>query len=200
VPVAIAVSPVAVTLPAACWNATSVYGQSYQCTVNLSSAAGTPAGAITYSADGAAAVSLALNNGNAQFTLSTPAAGSHTLTIAYAQQGNYAAATPATESFTVSPAPVVVSLTPSSWYTSASGGISFRAAASSWSAGAPKNNGSVSFYDGTTLLATVPVDGNGTASWSTTALTPGTHTITATYAGGANYASGSATANITLTR
>jgi len=200
VPIAATVSPVAVNLSAACWNATAVYGQSYQCTVNLSSAAGAPAGAITYSTDGSAAVSLALSNGNAQFTLPTPTAGNHTLTIAYAQQGNYAAATPAVESFTVAPAPVVVSLTPSSWYTSASSGIGFRATVTSWSAGAPKNNGAISFYDGTTLLAMVAVDDNGTASWSTTALTPGTHAITATYAGGANYASGSTTATITLTQ
>jgi hypothetical protein len=56
----------------------------------------------------------------------------------------------------------------------------------------------VSFYDGATLLATVPVNASGQASYTTTTLPAGKQTITATYAGGTNYASGSASATITL--
>jgi hypothetical protein len=198
-PAQVTVSPVSVRLAPACWNASFAYGQNYQCTVNLSSNGGTPTGAITYSLDGISAASLALSAGNTQFTLSTPAVGSHSVAIGYAQQGNYAAATTATENFTVTAAPVVVALTPSSWHTKASSGVTLQAEVSSWSAGAPNSNGTISFYDGSTLLASVPVDAGGKATFSSTDLSVGSHIITATYAGGTNYATGTASVTITLT-
>jgi len=55
--------------------------------------------------------------------------------------------------------------------------------------------GNISFADGSTLLATVALAG-GTASYTTAALSLGTHTITATYAGDADTAP--ATNSITL--
>jgi hypothetical protein len=58
--------------------------------------------------------------------------------------------------------------------------------------------GSVSFYDGSALLATVAVDSNGQAGYSTAGLTAGTHAVTASYAGATNYGTGSSTATITL--
>ncbi|MEA3076806.1 MAG: hypothetical protein QOF60_1714, partial [Actinomycetota bacterium] len=51
----------------------------------------------------------------------------------------------------------------------------------------PVDNGSVDFYDddaGTTLLASVAVEVNGKASFTTGALDARTHVITATYGGG----------------
>ena len=45
----------------------------------------------------------------------------------------------------------------------------------------------MSFSDGTTLLATVPLDGSGTATLTTSALAPGSHPITATYNGDADF-------------
>jgi hypothetical protein len=41
--------------------------------------------------------------------------GNHTVLVQYTQQTNYAAATPRSETFTVTPALVTLSLTPSSW-------------------------------------------------------------------------------------
>jgi hypothetical protein len=61
-------------------------------------------------------------------------------------------------------------------------------------------NGAISFYDGATLLATIPVNANGQASAASASLSAGTHTINATYAGGTNYASGSASVTITVTQ
>jgi hypothetical protein len=52
------------------------------------------------------------------------------------------------------------------------------------SAGAP--DGTVSFYDGNTLLASVALR-SGNAVYSSSALSIGTHSMTATYAGGSNY-------------
>jgi sugar lactone lactonase YvrE len=198
VPVTVTVSPVPVTLSAACWNASFAYGANYQCTVNLSSNAGAAQGSITYSLDGGSKVAVPLSNGNAQFTLTTPSVGTHTVIISFAQQTNYAAAPSQTETFTATPAPVIVSLTPSSWYTTVGTSLTFQAAVSSWSAGAPNATGAVSFYDGTKLLSTKPVNTSGQASYTIATLTAGTHTITATYSGGTNYASGSSSVIITL--
>ncbi len=97
------VAPVPVKMSVSCWNASFAYGANYQCTVNVSSNAGSAQGAITYSFDGGAAVSVPLSGGNAQFTITQPAVGKHQVVVAYPQQTNYAAATPQTRSFTVKP-------------------------------------------------------------------------------------------------
>ncbi len=47
--------------------------------------------------------------------------------------------------------------------------------------------GTLSFSDGATWLATVPLDGSGTATFSTTALSVGSRSITATYSGDAEF-------------
>jgi predicted extracellular nuclease len=197
-PSAIVVDPVAVNLSAACWNSTFSYGANYQCTVSASSNAGSALGVINYQYDSGATVALPINNGSAQFTIALPQAGSHTISIAHPQQGNYAAATAPQQNFTVTLAPVNVALTPSTWYTHTGTSISFLASVASWSAGSPKATGAVSFSDGTTPLATVPVDGSGSASFATAGLSVGTHTVTAVYANGANYAAGSQSVNITI--
>jgi hypothetical protein len=193
----VTVNPVPVNMSASCWNSSFAYGANYQCTVNLSSNAGAVQGGITYTLDGGAPVSLVLSNGNAQFIIAKPSTGNHQVTLAYAQQTNYAAATPQTKSFTVTPAAVNVALTPSTYYTSVGTTISFTAAVTSWSAGAPAT-GAVSFYDGDTLLSTVPVGADGKAVYSTASLSSGMHTISATFAGAADYASASSSATIQL--
>ena len=76
--------------------------------------------------------------------------------------------------------------------------LHFQAAVTSRSDGPPDDNGSVSFYKGSTLLATVPVNASGQASYTTSSLPNGSDTITATYAGGTNYASGSSSVTITI--
>ncbi len=199
-PVTLTVDPVPVNMSVACWNASFAYGADYQCTLNLSSNAGAVKGAVTYRFDQEAAVSLPLQNGNVQFRIAKPVVGSHSVTIDYAQQTNYAAAAPKTPTFTVTPAPVVVSLTPSSWYVREGGALTLNAAIASWSAGAPNRTGSVSFYDGGVLLATVPVDASGRASHSPSALAAGGHALKAVYADGVNYATGESAVTVTVAR
>jgi hypothetical protein len=198
-PTILTVSPVPVKMSVSCWNASFAYGANYQCTVNVSSNAGAAQGSITYSLDGGAQVPVPLSSGNAQFTIQKPNVGSHNVSIAYAQQTNYAASSAQTESFTVTPAPVNVSLTPSEWNAGVGTNITFQTSVTSWSAGPPNATGTVSFYDGSTLLATVPVNSSGQASYATSSLTAGSQKITATYSGGTNYATGSTTVSITIT-
>jgi CSLREA domain-containing protein len=60
-------------------------------------------------------------------------------------------------------------------------------------------NGTVSFYDGSTLLGTVNLSA-GTATYSIDSLAPGvTHTLTATYNGNAEFATSSNTSTATVT-
>jgi hypothetical protein len=47
--------------------------------------------------------------------------------------------------------------------------------------------GAVSFLEGDTILATVQLSAEGTATFSTSTLAPGTHTIVASYSGDANF-------------
>lgn len=58
--------------------------------------------------------------------------------------------------------------------------------------------GSVSFFDGTALLGTIPV-ASGVAVYSTTSLGDGVHTITATYSGDTNYLSSTSSTSATIT-
>jgi hypothetical protein len=121
--------------------------------------------------------------------------------INYAAQTNYAAAKPVNESFTVTNAPVILQLTPSSWYLTGES-LTLSAAIQSWSAGPPNQIGTVAFYDGSRLIATVPVSASGTAATTVavSTLSKGSHTIRASYSGGTNYSAGSSSVTITVAR
>jgi polygalacturonase/sugar lactone lactonase YvrE len=198
-PTVLTVSPVPVNMNVSCFESSFPYGGNYQCIVIVSSKAGPARGTITYSFDGGSPVAAALNAGIALFTITKPAAGNHSVVIGFAQQTNYAAAASQTENFTVTPAPVTVSLTPSARHAIAGTPVTFQVAVTSFSAGPPDDNGSVSFLNGSTLLATLPVNASGQASYTTSSLPVGNDTIRATFAGGTNYASGSASVTITIT-
>jgi hypothetical protein len=198
--VTVTVAPVPVKMGVSCLNTLFAYGADYECTVNLSSGGGSPLGSIGYSFDGGSPEAVPLEYGNAQFSIAKPSVGTHTVTVSYAQQGNYAVAASQSKTSTVTAAPVEVLLAPSVWYATAGTSITFQAVVASWSAGPPSSTGDVSFYDGSTLLAAVPVDASGRASYTTAGLSSGIHTITATYGGGTNYGTGSSHVSITIVK
>lgn len=189
-----------VNMSVSCWNASFPYGANYQCTVSVSSNGGTPPGSIVYIFDSGSPVFIALNQGNAQFTIPTPQVGSYQVVVAYQQQQNYGPAPEQTESFAVTPAPVNVQLTPSSYYAKVGTSLTFQAAVTAWSTTSPNATGTVAFFDGNTMLMIVPVDSTGKASYKTSSLAAGTHKIMAAYANGTNYGAESATATITLAK
>jgi hypothetical protein len=193
-PVVLNVQPVPVTLSASCWNTPYPYGADFHCGVYASSNAGAPLGVITYTYDNHAPVTLSLDSGTVNFVIPKPPVGGHSLVISYAAQTNYAAAGPITEGFTVTPAPVIVQFTPSSWYAT-KGNLTLTAAVQSSSAGAPNATGSVTFsYGGTPLsVSPITVSASGSASLTipVTSLPDGNDVLTATYSGGTNYATGS---------
>ena len=92
---------------------------------------------------------LPLSNGVANFVVPMPPAGNHTVVMGYAAQTNYAAAKSSTVHFTVTKAPVILQLTPSTWYATG-GNVTLSVAIQSWSAGPPNALGTVSFYNGST--------------------------------------------------
>jgi sugar lactone lactonase YvrE len=196
----ILVNPIAVTMSPSCWNSSFAYGANYTCSVSLSSNAGSPTGSISYSVDGGGVQTATLGGGTAQFVVTQPAAGSHSVAISYPGAGNYAAAATQTESFTVTSAPVNVALTPSNWSPVAQASFVLTATVTASGAGTPTPSGTVAFYDGATLLQSLPLAGNGVAILTlANGLSGGSHTIWAYFTGSsANYAANSTSITLTV--
>ena len=74
--------------------------------------------------------------------------------------------------------------------------LTLTATVASATSGTP--TGTVSFYDGSTLLDTATLTA-GVAAYSTTALLSGTHTITAVYSGDTNFTASSTSSALTIT-
>ena len=138
--------------------------------------------------DGATAISgaVTLVNGSASLTTSSLAAGTHSITAQYSGNRAFNAATSAAflETINSPKANPAVSLAlaagtnPSTYGTA----LTFTATIAPTSA-----TGTVTFFDGATAIsAAVPVSG-GSASFITSALSAGAHSITAQYSGDANF-------------
>lgn len=199
-PVTITVNPATVFMAPLCGPSSVAYGNNYACAVGLAYEIGLVKGTLNYSLDGGAPVTVPVTFGLALFNITRPALGAHHLVLSFPAQTNYTAAGPQTETFTVTVAPVTVTLTPSTRSTTLGKTVTITASVNSASAGAPNASGVVSFYLGATLLQTLPVNGSGVAVYSTTALPVGSDVITATYSGGTNYGTGSASVTITVAK
>lgn len=171
------------------------YGRDFSCDANPDS--GPNSGYMTYTYDGGAPVVVQMNAAqHALFTIPKPAVGTHTVIITYPAQGNYGAFQLPIQTVVVSAAPVNVSLVPSSFYVKVGTPFSFTATLTSWSTSNPSSVGTVSFYDGSKLLGTSPVNAAGAASLAGIKLAVGYHSITATYSGTNQYATGSQTIQV----
>jgi 6-phosphogluconolactonase (cycloisomerase 2 family)/sugar lactone lactonase YvrE len=186
-PVTITVLPAPVTFTASCWGGTP-WTVAYQCTVSVSASTTTqPGGNITYSLDGASPTSVALSGGTAAFTVPTiPAAGSHTLTLNYAAQGNFAAGATITKTFTTAQGQTQLLVTPSNYNPAAGSSVTLSGTATTPSSGIP--TGSVTFYDGTAVIGTSAINAStGAVSYTVVGITKGSHSYSAKYAGSTNY-------------
>ena len=187
--VVVTVSPAIADLSANCGGNSFSYGGNYSCYVNVGSSAGSATGSISYIFDGGSPVVLALTNGSVSFTLTKPNAGPHTVTISYAAQGNFSAAGPSSQSFTVAAALTQVSLTPSNYYPQAGASFTLSATVSSYSAGTP-GGGTVTFFDNGVVIGSGQLNAQGQASLSFT-IASGYHSYTAAFGGLApNFAAG----------
>jgi sugar lactone lactonase YvrE len=150
----------------------------------------TATGAVQF-LDGTAVLgTAALANGSASLSTSALAQGAHSITAIYSGDANDTSSTSAALSQTVKVAPgMTAGVSPSPAMVGQTVVIT-----ANINAGA---TGTVTFTDGSTVLATVPV-ASGAASYSTTSLTQGLHTLGASYSGDATYMSGSATVSETV--
>jgi beta-glucanase (GH16 family) len=126
---------------------------------------------------------VAVSNGSATFNISSLTAGAHSITAVYSGDGNFAGSTGSLPIQTVNPGGSNTSLISSVDPSSAGQPVTFTATVAPVEA-----TGSVTFQDGSGSIGTGTL-GGGIATFSTSALTPGPHSITASYGGDGNYAS-----------
>lgn len=119
----------------------------------------------------------------------TLALGDHTITTTYSGDGNYAPSTSDPMIATITPILTAVTLTASATDITRGTSVSFTAQVTAQTAGTPLSAGTITFFDGTTALRTVTVDGTGTAAFTTSSLSVGTRPITAMYSAQGNYGS-----------
>ena len=171
------------------------YGQTLLFVVSVAPAAGTgvPTGTVTV-LDGTTPIgSATLAGGTAAVVTTTLDAGCHTLTAAYAGDGNFSASTSGAVVERIDPAPTSTTLTVSPTSASAGQRVTLTASVTS-PAGVP--DGTVTFADGGSTLGTATLSG-GTAELVTCFARHGTQTLTAGYAGSADFTA-STSAPVTL--
>ena len=142
---------------------------------------------VTFTATGPATVS-----GN---TLTITGAGTVSVTASQSGDGNYSAAAPVSHPIVVNKGTPTIALVSSA--SSVTAGTSLTFTATLAGAGA-KPTGSVTFFNGATSLGSGTINASGVATYSTKTLPTGKATITAKYAGDANYLTATSSA-VTLT-
>jgi hypothetical protein len=156
-----------------------------------------PTGSVTFF-DGPTSLGSGPLNGSDQatFTTSSLAAGTHTITAVYSSDVNYAASTSAAISQVVN-GPIATATTTtltSSVNPSTSGqSITFTATVAGATSNTPEPTGSVTFLDGSTTLASETLNASAQATYTTSSLSDGSHSITAVYSSDANYAASTST-------
>jgi hypothetical protein len=158
---------------------------------------GTPSGTVTFK-DGNTTVATAMvdSNGNATFTTSSLTVGNHAITAGYSGDANFNASASGALTQTVNPALTMTTLMSSLNPSSFTQTVTFTATVTTAVAGTP--TGTVTFKDGAAILGTGTLNGNAQATFTTSALAGGTHSMTAVYGGDPNYA-GSSSAGLAQT-
>ena len=170
----------------------SSFGQTITLTATVNAVAAT--GMVTFK-DGATALgTTSVVSGTATFSTLALAGGTHLLTAVYSGDSTYASSTSAGVSQTVNPLATTTVLTSSQNPSAAGQPVTLTATVTPSSA-----TGTVNFFDGSTTVGSATLV-SGVASFTTSSLTAGQHSLTATYAGGASYqTSSSSTVTQTVT-
>jgi hypothetical protein len=144
--------------------------------ITLSATGGASGLPVTFTATGRATLTNS--------TLTITGAGSVVVTANQAGNSNYAAATAVQQTIKVGKAAAAATLTPSATTIAPNTSITFTARLTGPGVTAP--SGSVTFLDGTTSLGAGTL-ASGVATYSTTRLTTGKHSVTVKFAGDNNY-------------
>ncbi|HET6930495.1 MAG TPA: Ig-like domain repeat protein [Candidatus Acidoferrum sp.] len=174
----------------------SVLGQSVTFTATVSAVApgvGTPSGTVTFLDNGSPVGSGSLNgSGVATFSTSALSLGNHPITTSYGGDSNFNGSTgtlTGTNQVVNKANPSVAvtsSLNPSVFGQS----VTFTATLTAAAPGTGTPTGMVTFLDGGSSIGTGTLSA-GVATFTTSALAVGNHTITANYGGDANFNTGS---------
>jgi hypothetical protein len=208
--VSVTVNPATVAtttgLTASSTNVFSGTGITFTATVTPASGSTTPSGTVTF-LDGSTTLGTGMLNasGVATYSTSSLAVGNHSITASYGGATGtsliFTASTSTALPVTINTLVVVTSTAIAASSTNAVSGtsITFTATVSPLG-GATKPTGTVTFYDGATILGTGTLS-NGIATYVTSAFAVGTHSITASYPGatGAFSASTSGALSVTIT-
>ncbi len=126
-------------------------------------------------------------NGHATFTTSALTADKHFITASYSGDANFSPGNSSLIQF-VHASGSTTSLTASPNPSTPGQSVAFTATVAATPPGTGTPTGQVTFQDGNTVLAQLPLNSSGIASFSTTSLALGSHTITAVYASDTNFA------------
>lgn len=162
----------------------ATYGQAISLSATVTSSSGSPTGSVTFSDGGTTLGTAALSGNTAALSVSNLQAATHSITAAYSGDSTHSSSASAPLSQVVGPAGGSTAVASSANPSTASQSVTFTASITT-SAGNP--TGTVSFYDGSTVLNSALVS-SGKASVSTASLASGTHSIKAVYSGDANHA------------
>jgi sugar lactone lactonase YvrE len=169
-------------------------------TATLTGGGAAPTGNITFTYDSTSLGSSALISGGATSVAILATAilpsGNHTITASFAGDSrNFGSSYSFLQ--TVNLAPSVTALSTNSPIVSFGTPITFTAAVSGVSVSTPTGN--VIFKDGQVVLGTSALNSLGVATYTNTTLIAGSHSITATYQGNADYAVSTSTQSVTET-
>lgn len=164
----------------------SRFGQAVRFTATVTATSGTPTGMVTF-LDGTTVLGTAnLASGQAEFTTSALSVASHPITARYEGDPNFGRSTSAVVTQIVDKAATASVVTSSANPAGVGQEITFTATVTAMAPGAGNPTGLVTFFDGTTSLGTGTLT-NGLATFRTSTLTIGSHTIAVEYAGDGNF-------------
>jgi len=166
----------------------SSFGQSVKLTATVKSGSLKGAGSVTFKSGTKTLGTGTLNaNGVATLSLTTLTVGTDALTAVYAGNADFLTSTSAAVSEVVNKTKTTTTLASSKNPATHGTAVTFTATIKPAFAGSP--TGTVTFKDGTTVLGTGGVSTTThQAKFTTSKLSVGTHSITAVYGGGNNYA------------
>jgi hypothetical protein len=155
-------------------------------TASLTSNGVAPTGTLTLY-DGSAAIGTqnVTNTGTFNFSITMQAVRTYTLQAKYAGDSNSSPATSNAITIIVQQAATTTSLTTSASTSTVGQNLTLTAGVASTGANI---TGSISFMDGGNLIGSAALSANGTATFTTSSLTVGLHTLTAVYTGDTNHA------------
>ena len=160
----------------------STWGSNVTFTATVSGNTLTPTGSVTFR-DGTTTIGTgALSAGKTTLSISSLAAGAHSITALYAGDGNYTGAQSSVLTQNISVAQSSLALVSSITTPSPYGNPIVLTA----TVAPTVITGTVTFLDGTVVLGTAPISG-GQASFTTTTLDIGSHSISASIAGSSNF-------------